>query len=61
MPSRTSSRGSLSSEVVDPEYDTPTTIPLDLILDVGKSMPDAGFANYLSRYSSVGTLFSLTI
>ena len=51
MPSRTSSRGSLASETVDFDNETPITIPLDLILDVGKSMPDTGFANYLSRYS----------
>ncbi|KAL5264958.1 hypothetical protein ACHWQZ_G005904 [Mnemiopsis leidyi] len=54
MPSRTSSRGSLASETVDFDNETPITIPLDLILDVGKSMPDTGFANYLSRYSKAG-------
>ena len=51
MQSRTSSRGSLSSEL--DELETPITVPLDLLLDVGKSIPDKGFANYLSRFTWV--------
>ena len=60
--SRSSSRGSLFSSS-DPAADDPDihiTVPLDLILDVGKSMPDAGFNNYLSRLYTYVQLYKET-
>eukprot|EP00116_Pleurobrachia_bachei_P000518 sb/3460780/ len=57
--SRTSSRTSLnSSHAMDhlgmDLADCPITIPLDLILDVGNSIPDQSFSNFLARKTRYG-------